>query len=429
MANFQDVFTSTEYRNWMKCHFAQSLAKDVLTDVVEAEIESFRIQILHHAQVTTLQPHGTVCNKCMTPNVIKCPTKTVCTTKHRGCKFHNSVALSNRRCPTNGMCDSLCKAIIDNHRFKGPSWKNTDATQWCTIAWSIAKCYMPPDGYENVNTAHDTDFNGIVNIIINCIKFQKYFKDDLSKSANICTKVRDKCKTLRHSPTMTMADDDMGHFIDTLVGILNDSVYVNNHSKFTETIQKLRKLKTDALGVSATDMNRTLEDALLNLTTMVKSCSDIKLEDRDSLKLQHMLNVADSLHHLTGDVRTRIEHALSGEKNETASSNKTIGAVAASVAGIAGVAGITAASFSVGGAGPASMGAGIAAATFASTAGSTLAFGLALLGAVAAPVVPITLASLYRQQTVEETDVILVSLTIRFCVFFLLVVQNEVHYS
>ncbi|KAH3786196.1 hypothetical protein DPMN_164299 [Dreissena polymorpha] len=41
MANFQDVFTSTEYRNWMKCHFAQSLAKDVPTDVVEAEIESF----------------------------------------------------------------------------------------------------------------------------------------------------------------------------------------------------------------------------------------------------------------------------------------------------------------------------------------------------------------------------------------------------
>ncbi|KAH3805719.1 hypothetical protein DPMN_134026 [Dreissena polymorpha] len=190
----------------MKCHFAQSLAKDVLTDVVEAEIESFRIQILHHAQVTTLQPQGTVCYKCMTPNVIKCPTKTVCKTKHKGCKFHNSVALSNRRCPTNGMCDSVCKSIIDNHRFNGPSWKNTDATQWCTIAWSIAKCYMPPDGYENVNTARDTDFNGIVNIIINCIKFQKYFKDDLSKSANICTKVRDKCKTLRHSPTMTMAE-------------------------------------------------------------------------------------------------------------------------------------------------------------------------------------------------------------------------------
>ncbi|KAH3788054.1 hypothetical protein DPMN_166184 [Dreissena polymorpha] len=106
-------------------------------------------------------------------------------------------------------------------------------------------------------------------------------------------------------------------------------------------------------------MNRTLEDALLNLTTMVKSFSDIKLEDRDSLKLQHMLSVADTLQHLTGDVRTRIEHTLSGEKNEAASSNKTIGAVAASVAGIAEVAGITAASISVGGAGHASVGAGM----------------------------------------------------------------------
>ncbi|XP_052226463.1 uncharacterized protein LOC127841579 [Dreissena polymorpha] len=188
----------------------------------------------------------------MTPNVIKCPTKTVCKTKHRRCTFNNSVALSNRRCPTNRICDSLCKSIIDNHRFKGPSWKNTDATQWCTIAWSITKCYIPPDGYENVNTARDTDFNGIVNIIINCIKFQKYLKEDLSESANICTKVRDKNKTLKYSPTMRIADDEKGNFIITLVGILNDSVNVNNPSKFTETSQKLLKLKTDVFEVSAT---------------------------------------------------------------------------------------------------------------------------------------------------------------------------------
>ncbi|KAH3782998.1 hypothetical protein DPMN_160924 [Dreissena polymorpha] len=90
----------------------------VLTDVVEAEIESFCIQMLQHAQVTTLQPQDTVCNKRMTPNVFKCPTKTICNTNRRGCKFHNSVALSNKRCPTNGMWDSLCKSIIDNHRFK-----------------------------------------------------------------------------------------------------------------------------------------------------------------------------------------------------------------------------------------------------------------------------------------------------------------------
>ncbi|KAH3832913.1 hypothetical protein DPMN_106209 [Dreissena polymorpha] len=75
-------------------------------------------------------------------------------------------------------------------------------------------------------------------------------------------------------------------------------------------------------------MNRTLHDALLNLTTLVKSCGDLKLEDRDFSSLQHMLNVADTLHHLTGDVRNRLEHALSGEKNKLASSNKTIGAVA-----------------------------------------------------------------------------------------------------
>ncbi|KAH3782999.1 hypothetical protein DPMN_160925 [Dreissena polymorpha] len=106
-------------------------------------------------------------------------------------------------------------------------------------------------------------------------------------------------------------------------------------------------------------MNLTLQDALLNLTTMVKSWGDLKIEDRDFSSLQHTLNVADTLHHLTGDViNRRLEHAFSGEKNKLASSYQTIGVVAAIVAGIAGAASITAAAISVGGSGPSTIGAG-----------------------------------------------------------------------
>ncbi|KAH3785875.1 hypothetical protein DPMN_163970 [Dreissena polymorpha] len=79
-----------------------------------------------------------------------------------------------------------------------------------------------------------------------------------------------------------------------------------------------------------------------------------------------MLSVADTLHHLTGDVRTRIEHALLGQKSETESSNKTIGAIGERLL---------------------TIGDGIAATPYASTVAATLTFGLAF--------VPITQASLY----------------------------------
>ena len=50
--------------------------------------------------------------------------------------------------------------------FKGPSWINTDAPNWCTDPWQIAKCYLSKDGYKDVNQAEDTDFNKIINFIL-----------------------------------------------------------------------------------------------------------------------------------------------------------------------------------------------------------------------------------------------------------------------
>jgi hypothetical protein len=49
---------------------------------------------------------------------------------------------------------------------------------------------MPPDGYKDVVSASETDFNGVNSVIINCRCFQTKVTDDLSKKGNIFDKVR-----------------------------------------------------------------------------------------------------------------------------------------------------------------------------------------------------------------------------------------------
>jgi hypothetical protein len=48
---------------------------------------------------------------------------------------------------------------------------------------------MPPDGYKDVMSAEDTDFNGIVSVIVNLKAFETKINNDLSKRNNIFDKV------------------------------------------------------------------------------------------------------------------------------------------------------------------------------------------------------------------------------------------------
>lgn len=78
--------------------------------------------------------------------------------------------------------------IEQEHRFHGPSWKNTDASGWCVDSWQIAKCFMPPDGYLNVHIPQETDFNGLISIILNCKRFDKHLPC-LQSQTNVFEKV------------------------------------------------------------------------------------------------------------------------------------------------------------------------------------------------------------------------------------------------
>ncbi|KAH3747694.1 hypothetical protein DPMN_182123 [Dreissena polymorpha] len=160
----EERLTKKEAQNWLKCMFATYTTRDAIAQLADIGFKAFytHIRSVMHAKYGILET--TTCSSCSTPS--------------KQCR----------------LCSEIGNQIWDNHRFKkaklkGPSWNNTDTTQWCTESWELAKCYMPSTGYRDKPNANSTDFNGIIGAIYNCIWMQCYFTDDLSKDSNICTKV------------------------------------------------------------------------------------------------------------------------------------------------------------------------------------------------------------------------------------------------
>lgn len=185
MVDYRDIFKEENNRNWAKCVLAVNITREGLIDFVNREIKTFQTDILNNVyQSLPAVAVGTTCGKCTTPDVIPCPTRNVCA--GRLCKFHTFKRVP---CQT-GICTIMKKGIEAEHRFSFPSWKNTDARLWCSNAWEIAKCYLPPDGYSQVHTATETDFNGVLSVILNCNRFAKLIACNLSNTNSIFHQVK-----------------------------------------------------------------------------------------------------------------------------------------------------------------------------------------------------------------------------------------------
>jgi hypothetical protein len=55
---------------------------------------------------------------------------------------------------------------------------------------------MPPDGYKDVASAQETDFNGIISVIINNKDFQLKVHENLGKKNNIFEQVKQYFNTV-----------------------------------------------------------------------------------------------------------------------------------------------------------------------------------------------------------------------------------------
>ncbi|XP_052768188.1 uncharacterized protein LOC128208679 [Mya arenaria] len=285
MASYKTLFQEKKNQNWLKASVAVDIARKGLIPFVTTVVTYLHQAIRANVEQTNGLPPGTTCNSCTTPNVLPCRTRGVCGGfRSLPCKFHQHAHF--RYCPAK-ICNDFMQGIEGHHRFNGPSWKNTNANDWCSNPWEVAKCFLPPDGYLNVQTADDTDINGVISLIINCRFFDNYFTDDLSQLHNICTKVRDVGRRLRHSPKIMVSEADLSNCIDALKILLQDSKSLASNTSAKEALANLTLLENDQLRVSADDLANVISIAISTTSELLKS--ENHLQDKmDELKeLEH----------------------------------------------------------------------------------------------------------------------------------------------
>ncbi|KAH3800489.1 hypothetical protein DPMN_154122 [Dreissena polymorpha] len=203
MACNTNIFTEKETNNWFKASIALNVKKDGLANFLNTQLQNV------HAVV------GKGCGNCPIEKLIPCPTNPYCHKRNRRyCPFHKSQ--KPQQCHT---CDKVKKNIILQHRYSVPSWRNTRAENWAQDYWEIGKCFLPPDKYNSVSSVLESDFNGVICIMLNCLHFQACLSSSCLSTPppnNQCQleKVRQTCRDVRHTADCKVTD--AGLFPDTV---------------------------------------------------------------------------------------------------------------------------------------------------------------------------------------------------------------------
>ncbi|XP_053389102.1 uncharacterized protein LOC128552114 [Mercenaria mercenaria] len=237
---YDPKLSGAKFKNWIKAGLGVLFTKAGIEPFVHDEIEQFQQKCLSDICNNNGLPAGTTCSSCCTENVVVCPTNRICNATRGMCNFHRNSATQYLPlgCP-NKICHNFKKEIQNAHRFYGPSYKNTDASQWCSNPWEVAKCFMPPDGYKDATNAAETDFNGIISVILNYEAFQTKIHDDLSKPYNIFEQGREVGKAVRHCPQLEMEHTDLQHSFSVLQNLLSDPVYLSANTDAQNAKTKL----------------------------------------------------------------------------------------------------------------------------------------------------------------------------------------------
>lgn len=148
MEDFQKIqlCDSKEKQNWLKIHTALFLTRLCLVEFVNSTITEFHQTVLEKTRKSKGLSSNAVCTTCFTAKATHCPQS---------------------------LCEGLFREIKQEHYYSNPSWKISDARKWCVSAFEIAKCFMPVHGYKAVQTSEKTDFNGLINVVINCKKIHQ----------------------------------------------------------------------------------------------------------------------------------------------------------------------------------------------------------------------------------------------------------------
>ncbi|XP_052271929.1 phosphatidylinositol 4,5-bisphosphate 3-kinase catalytic subunit alpha isoform-like [Dreissena polymorpha] len=249
--------------------------------------------------------------------------------------MHDTPSKQPRPCSMK-ICDEVRDNIIDEHRYGIPSWHITAAEQWASNHWEIAKCFLPPYGeYIGVGSAHETDFNGIVSIVLNCKHFDSKVSFTIAQSGSACllSKAQEIDRAVRYCSDCKMTSKDLQNAFSTLIDLLSDPTCLGQDEHAQEAIRQLKQLQVDSLKITEADMSLLLKnskdtlnemnlvaDELMNENFLKKKLED---EDYDRALKENLIDVSiSSLDHIFRhneehrDVRIVMKHVGQGVARE-----------------------------------------------------------------------------------------------------------------
>ncbi|XP_060587864.1 uncharacterized protein LOC132743365 [Ruditapes philippinarum] len=325
MASYNPKLLNQKYNNWVKGQLAVLFTKEGLEPFVCNEIQQFQLKCLDDICYNNGIFSGTICSSCSTENVVKCPTKGICIVGGGQCSFHRNSKYILAGCP-NRICHNFKLGIQKAHRHPCPSYKNTDTTQWCSNSWEVAKCFMPPDGYKDKASATETDFNGIISVILNYKDFQRKVHENLKDETNVFEVARKIGRHLRHSSTLEVEDTDLQEYFQVLQQLLSDSAYLASDTHAQNAKQKLTELENDTLVIGKDDRKKAIDDVVKALQDKIKAGLD-EQTDRNKLDAINILNEEcnrkrKNLSEYEEELRKRLKTAYKDGKDEEYMNNR-----------------------------------------------------------------------------------------------------------
>ncbi|XP_053390028.1 uncharacterized protein CXorf38 homolog [Mercenaria mercenaria] len=242
-----------KYRNWVRAGLGIKYVKEGLEPFCDHLVNHQHISILDKVK----QKHNLSTVSCGLCDVRTLQPDHV-QTKFRQCPLGQTNCNCLRpggkaSCPSN-VCGAIYDEIIKHHASTPPApyWRNTDAHQWCTEPWAVAKCFINAPGYEQKKSVLEIDCSGLLHLLINNIEFHQYIKCVISGNDAFSRVLRHR-NSIFHSDNMELEDTDITSYINDMIELLQDEKVIREREASKQAVKKLIELKQEQFIITTTD--------------------------------------------------------------------------------------------------------------------------------------------------------------------------------
>ncbi|XP_060587863.1 uncharacterized protein LOC132743363 [Ruditapes philippinarum] len=268
-----------KYRQWVKAGLGLGYLKEGLVPFCNDIADQQHKDILQNIRSTKSLPSTVTCGGCQVETLKPdhkpvpgnagnkvCPLGQV----KCSCCFKGKIA-----CPNN-ICGAIYDFIVQHHASTppAPNWKNSDALQWVTDPWSICKCFINAPGYEQKQSACETDCTGLLILMINNQYFHSHIGCDVTVTNNLFTKVRHYRNAIFHSSSMELEESEANTYLDDMIAVLQDGKELLHRSDAQIAVKKLQDLKKKDFIITTEGFEEMLRQIKEEMTKIRKSSEE-----------------------------------------------------------------------------------------------------------------------------------------------------------